>query len=91
MAAADGQLDILQAAAARLGIATAVVQGSNYPLARQPHAWLQLQFGERRYYYARGILLDGARPLGGALGQPINGGAAARRGGPRPAFLRQAE
>lgn len=75
MAPLDPHASCLRAVADRRGVPNAVVMGTRYVVAARPRPWLHLRFGARSFYFAAGVLLDGSRPTGAALGALVNGRA----------------
>lgn len=71
----DPHATCLRAVADRRGVPNEVVMGSRYVVAVRQRPWLRLPFGTRSFYYASGVVLDGARPAGAALGALVNGRA----------------
>lgn len=71
----DGHARCLQAVAHQRGIRTELVVGAKSAADPIMRAWLKLDVGGRDYFYANGVLLDGARRLGKVPGFPVNGRA----------------
>lgn len=89
----DDHAVCLREAARRKGVSTDVVMGSRYMVAERLRPWLRLRFGHRCFFFAGGVLLDGARRRGASLGTMVNGRAdlVARDKGRTNALLRAAD